>query len=381
MAYESIDRIQKALQETVFHYAKDSKKAAGRALGTIVEIITFYLLKAWDLNDSISIERGLGEYGNPEITHNVEYSLHPVVSNYLIKFPNDGRSITSNAVLRVLRSNDVNLEFFVPRGATNLLSKDRTLRNACTLAKSDKSYLLCSFDPPTSDEYSLRIYEQLHKPYAIFECKRVGVEDGMKKGPQTIEKAKQGAYVARTVSSLQKIRNEQGDMLGIIYKSDGTLVSKPFTELMEEVIASHDTELLRRFVLTVGVVSNHGNWFTADNQNKEMKVLTQSYDWLLFLTDNGLAEFIEKLLVNPIVEHEVVKEAFNLSYSAEKKKNTFTKVQMNLLADTMLLEYFRNNLTEIESWFEVISPAGKSIETLKTELQELKTKDWKEILK
>ena len=203
----------------------------------------------------------------------------------------------------------------------------------------------------------------------------------MKKGPQTIEKAKQGAYVARAVSSLQKIRNEGGDMLGIIYKSDGTLISKPFAELMEEVIASNDAELLRRFVLTVGVVSNHGNWFTSNNQNKEMKVLAQSYDWLLFLTDNGLAEFIEKLLLNPIIEHEVIKEAFHLSYSAEKKKNTFTKVQMNLLADMMLLRYFRENLSEVESWFEVISPAGKTTEILKTELQELKIKNWKEILK
>lgn len=155
MAYESIDKLQKALQEDVFHYAKDSKKAAGRALGTIVEIITFYLLKAWELNDSISIERGLGEYGNPEITHNVEYSLHPVVWNGLIKFPNDGSSITSNKVLRLLRNINVNLESFVRKGAINLLSKDRTLRNACTLARSDKSYLLCSFDGQTEEEFSL----------------------------------------------------------------------------------------------------------------------------------------------------------------------------------------------------------------------------------
>jgi hypothetical protein len=52
---------------------------------------------------------------------------------------------------------------------------------------------------------------------------------------------------------------------------------------MEEVIYSNDKELLRRFILTVGVVSNHGNWFTSENPNKELKVLAQSYDWLLFL--------------------------------------------------------------------------------------------------
>jgi hypothetical protein len=44
MPYESVDQLQKVLVEKVFHYAKDSKKAAGRALGTLVEIITFYLL-------------------------------------------------------------------------------------------------------------------------------------------------------------------------------------------------------------------------------------------------------------------------------------------------------------------------------------------------
>lgn len=71
---------------------------------------------------------------------------------------------------------------------------------------------------------------------------------------------------------------------------------------MEEVIASQDAALLQDFVLTVGVVSNHGNWFTAEDHNKELKVLAQSYDWLLFLTDHGLAEFVSELLLNPTPE-------------------------------------------------------------------------------
>jgi hypothetical protein len=62
----------------VFLYAQDKKKAAGRALGTLVEVITFYLLKSWGLGASVGIERGLTEYKNPAITHNVEYSLHPI---------------------------------------------------------------------------------------------------------------------------------------------------------------------------------------------------------------------------------------------------------------------------------------------------------------
>src|ERR1700733_11194960 len=79
MPYESVDRLQSVLTETVFHYAKDKKKAAGRALGTLVEVITFYLLKSWGFEQSLSIERPLPEFGNPDITHNVEYSLHPIL--------------------------------------------------------------------------------------------------------------------------------------------------------------------------------------------------------------------------------------------------------------------------------------------------------------
>lgn len=37
MAYKSVDKLQKALSSNIFHYAKDAKKAAGRALGTMVE--------------------------------------------------------------------------------------------------------------------------------------------------------------------------------------------------------------------------------------------------------------------------------------------------------------------------------------------------------
>ena len=68
---------------------------------------------------------------------------------------------------------------------------------------------------------------------------------------------------------------------------------------MAEVIASDNPELLSHFVLTIGVVSNHGNWFTSENHNKELKVLAQSYDWLLFLTDAGIAQFIDEVLLHP----------------------------------------------------------------------------------
>ncbi|MBY0434927.1 MAG: hypothetical protein K2U26_12530 [Cyclobacteriaceae bacterium] len=379
MAYESVDKLQRVLADEVFNHAKDPKKAAGRALGTLVEIITYYLLKTWGLNNQISIERGLEEYGNPDITHNVEYSLHPIIRNSIINVGKTDKSITANTILKTLEA--VKFDLTGLERKSNQLLSNGILRNACTIATSENSFLLTSIKADHGKTFDLHIYEQSKKPYAIFECKRVGVEEGMTKGPQTIEKAKQGAYVARAASSLQKIRTEKGELHGIIYRSNGTYVIKPFVDLMEEIIYSNDKELLRRFILTVGVVSNHGNWFTSENPNKELKVLAQSYDWLVFLTDKGLSEFIDQLLLNPKKEQKLIRETFLTSYTKGKKKNQFTKVQMNLEADRILLEYFSTNLKTVESWFNIISPKKKKLSTLKDELKELKNKNWKTILK
>ena len=388
MSYESVDKLQKVLAEEVFNHTKDPKKASGRALGTLVEIIIYYLLKIWKLNNSISIERGLAEYGNPNITHNVEYSLHPVLRSSFLVMDKSAKSITSSTILKSLTETNFDLTGFEKK--SNQLCSNGILRNACTIATSENSFLLSSIKSDVGDQLELHIYEQNKKPYAIFECKRVGVEEGMTKGPQTIEKAKQGAYVARTASSLQKIRSENGELHGIIYKSDGSYIIKPYTNLMEEVIFSSDKELLRRFILTVGVVSNHGNWikktingelnFSEENFQKELMVLAQSYDWLLFLTDKGLSDFIDKLLLHPISELQFLRDTFLSSYAEGKKKNQFTKVQMNIEADRILLKYFNENLSTIESWFNVVSPIQKNITDLKKELEELKNKNWKNIL-
>jgi hypothetical protein len=388
MAYESVDKLQKLLAEDVFNHTKDPKKASGRALGTLVEIITYYLLKTWGLNNQISIERGLVEYGNPDITHNVEYSLHPIVRSSIINIDKSEKSITSNIILKALTSSGFDLKGFERK--SNQLLSNSILRNACTIAISENSFLLCSIKSDNGEKLELHIYEQNKKPYAMFECKRVGIEEGMTKGPQTIEKAKQGAYVARAASSLQKIRSESGEMQGIIYKSDGTYIIKPYLSLMDEVIFSSDKELLRKFILTIGVVSNHGNWikkttsgelnFSEENFQKELMVLAQSYDWLLFLTDKGLSDFIDKLLLHPTTEFKFLRDTFLSSYAEGKKKNQFTKVQMNIEADRILLKYFSENISIVESWFNVISPSKKSLAILNNELEELKNKNWKTIL-
>ena len=201
----------------------------------------------------------------------------------------------------------------------------------------------------------------------------------MSKGPQTIEKAKQGAYVARTVSSLQKVRLADGKMGGITQRDDGTFLCGEYDELIERIVDQGTPDELRNFILTIGVVSNHGNWFTAENQNKELKVLAQSYDWLIFLTDRGLADFISELLLDPTPELEPARRAFMASYNGEKNGTRFTKVQIDIEADAVLVEYFKNHKERIESWFNIISPKDRNLDQLRHELTTLIQKDWKGI--
>ena len=131
------------------------------------------------------------------------------------------------------------------------------------------------------------------------------------------------------------------------------------------------------------MVSNHGNWFTAGNQNKEMKVLAQSYDWLLFLTDEGLAEFSIDLLRSPKKTYRALKDAFIASYpptGGVKTDNAFTKKHMEQSAHVALDAYFAANIDKIERWFNVISPQNGTLHDLKYILNTLKNKDWRTIL-
>ena len=101
------------------------------------------MLKTWGFNNSTSIERGLVEYGNDEISHNVEYSLHPIINEYEVTIPNDGNSITSTKILKALE-NQIDISKFEKK-TNNLLDKHNILRNACSIAESEDTFLLASF--------------------------------------------------------------------------------------------------------------------------------------------------------------------------------------------------------------------------------------------
>ncbi len=205
MRVESVDVLQNTLADSVFHYASDRKKAAGRALGTLVELVTFYTLRAWGLCDHIVIERSIPEFANPDILHNVEFSLHPITARYAVVVDPLHLPLTP-AKLRghIVHLNTRRLK------SVQLVSTDNVKRNACVLVEDEAGIVVANVDQIGPSNCHVTVCELLPHPFAIFECKRVGVEEGMRKGPQTIEKAKQGAYVARTVSALQKVRLRNG---------------------------------------------------------------------------------------------------------------------------------------------------------------------------
>ena len=363
MSYKSIDQIQNLLSETIFSHTESPKKAAGRALGTFIEIIGFYPIKTWGHEYSVAIERPLPEYANPEIMHNVEFTFHRNKFIGKIEAPKRDSSISSTQIF-----NNANLpdNFQKTKTSRNLINNE-LIKNACTFAFSDSSFCNAYFSP---DKRNILLYELFNTPYAMFECKRVGIEKGMGKGPQTIEKAKQGSYVARTVSSIQRIRFRDGRIGGAIERNGKFEFYDDYCALIEKAVFEHDAELLSNLILTVGIVSNHGNWFTSDNHNKEMKVLAQSYDWLLFLTDTGLSSFVHDILEKRGA-FSAVKMAFENSYEKGKKINRFTKTNMDYESDIALTEYFVANVKKIESWFNVITPRNKSISELRGMLTEL----------
>lgn len=373
MPYPSVDALQRALGETVFSNRTDVKKAAGRALGTIVELITFYIIKQWGFLDNLSIERGLAEFGNDQITHNVEFGLHRCRAK---KY----RTLTASQIKLPFTTAKLKKHLTIPETATvknnALMSSDKVLRNACTIAESQDKLYIAHLETFSEDGSTISLSELDITPFAMVECKRVGVEDGAKKGPTTIEKAKQGAYVAKHVSSLQKVRGHDGVMYGAWPLKTGGFDIRNLDDERKRLIYDAEADELDGFILTVGIVSNHGNWFTAENMNKELLVLRDSYDWLLFLTDRAIAEFVYDTILSNSEAMRPVKDAFNNSYSSgESGKNQFTKVKIDYSADQALAKYFSNKLEHIESnWFNVLNPSSGSIDELKADLRALTTK-------
>lgn len=365
MSYDSIDEVQEFLAKEVFQRTNDAKKASGRALGTFIETITYYLLKSWRFGANMSIETRLPEYGDPELTHNVEFTLHKLRRQRDVAINFSNSYTTKNLIKELNLSNELG---FTPAASKKIIDiQESAIKNCAVVGSDSQCNYIAQVDVSNNKCYCSELFTNA---YAMFECKRVGKE-GDAKGPQTIEKAKQGAYVARTVSELQRVVNSDGTLIGLL-KVGNKLVTDDYYNCIERII-SGELKGINNFVLTVGIVSNHGNWFTAENQNKELKVLNKSYDWLLFLSDEGLTKFIKAMFELPACS-----EAFRKSYSlnertGKKNANCFTKSVISTAADVELTKFFNNNIKEIESWFNILTPRYDSLDKLKEQLNALRS--------
>ena len=174
MDFDSVDALQRTLAEDVFSYADDRKKAAGRALGTLVEIITYYTLCAWDLSDHIVIERRVSEFANPEIMHNVEFSLHPVHSKHIVNISPLSLPITPAKIrphLPLLSEHELK--------SNQVLNNNSIKRNAAVLLEKESGPVVANVETLEESHCALSVCDLSADPFAIFECKRVGVEVGV----------------------------------------------------------------------------------------------------------------------------------------------------------------------------------------------------------
>ena len=150
MSYESVDKLQKLLADEVFSYTNDKKKAAGRALGTFLEIITYYLIKTWHLEHFAAIEKALPEFANAEITHNVEFTLHGSRKLAEKAYCDDDLPISGTSILRTLglTTEAQGLK------SVMLIDKNNILRNACTL-RSDATEFVNAYVDSLKGRYSV----------------------------------------------------------------------------------------------------------------------------------------------------------------------------------------------------------------------------------
>ena len=180
MGYDSVNTLQNVLASEVFRYTNDKKKAAGRALGTFVEIITYYVIKTWNLETCATIERSLPEYANKEITHNVEFALHGSRLIATNKINNEDKPLSCKKIIKKYLNNYNDI--VIKNGI--IIDKNNVIKNAFVLSSNDASIFTCYVN---SNDNSFKICELKKEPFAMLECKRVGVEEGKRKGPQTIE--------------------------------------------------------------------------------------------------------------------------------------------------------------------------------------------------
>jgi hypothetical protein len=121
---------------------------------------------------NVPIERRIPEFGRMDITHNVEFSLHAVRRESLLTIPRDGNAIRGKHFAGHPDFIDANL-------AGELLSSIQLLRNSAILVEREGLIIVANLVDMGDKTLDILIADLVQTPVAIFECKRVGVEDGI----------------------------------------------------------------------------------------------------------------------------------------------------------------------------------------------------------
>jgi len=363
-SFGAIDEAQMALANEIFDSRESPKKAAGRAIGTLQEILAYSVLHHYELDSRTYLEYPLPEQGLEEVTHEVEFSIHPKVGERGAEI--SGRK-HENATLSDLDASSLY------DSKANRLKKptlvhhdddgwDRIRTNPGLLKQDDlKNWEYDSIPIAYYNNGNKKIVLLDPQPIGFIECKRVGLEEGTTSGPQTIEKAKQATLVAFRTSRLQKIITSDGKK-GLLIDDDHVEVGN-FEELWEDTLSEGDPEELRGVVRSVLFFSNHGNWYPQDNEGKGVKMIKSSFDWAVWVEDEGLIELIEFVL-----NDTDMRNAFNLH--VESSETILTKSKFESDARESMLEFVSSNWDRIsEDWFTVLEPEGKSIEDLMDEFR------------
>lgn len=364
----SIDEIQKKLQKDIFKDRVDAKKAAGRALGTIQEIIVWFLLEVHGLGIRTLLEYQLPEYANADILHNVEFSIHPLRSidslsligtkNMSIKLPSE-----------IIKRHSKQKKNLVP--SVTVLERHRQFGNEVRVINPCfvKNLVDWNYDEVYLGRYKNKDEGELvtisKTPIAFVESKRVGLEEGTTTGPQTIEKAKQASYIALRTSKLQKIFHA-GEILGVMVLSDGTKIVDNYEKLWSDLIKKGDINALRGVVRSIILLSDSINWYVKGVEKKDLHVIKQSYDWTIWMEDEGLISFVENFLLTD----GVIRDVFYKNYVERKKGGTFfTKNRMDNEAYSVLFSFFQKNHEKIEkTWLKVLAPKDKTFDDMVKEL-------------
>lgn len=371
--YDQMRNIQVALSDLV-----GGQKTAGRRLGMILEIMTFLFFQSQGLASSMRKGNQLPSFAI-DATHETDFSFHPVLQSTTQIFTNQQQQVGVSRQPVPSRQFPISeqLSLLDPDSLIPIM-KDKIIQNSnvnplavIAVPEGDRKdsgnpsgQKICSNITSLSSETGTRcdvsINRLANSAYAKVECKRVGIELTADSAPQTIEKAKQGAYAADHASSFQSIYTRGGEKLGVML-GDRIRVG-PYDQLRNQIINGEIPGMLEGYCSTLFVFSEPSNWQTSNGVwKKDLEVLRASFDWVMYLEDEAFIHFCENF-------HLADSEGGDNSVRNWIHDNAkLSQIPWN--AYNELMEYVRENPPA--EWFAVHTPEEGNTTLLIEEMEAL----------